>query len=151
MGLKELYEDVKFKAIAKKEAVVEWYQSDKVQNRISKVKAKLKQAKEKAKKYAAEIEKSEQFQKMKEKAAPHIKHIQAKAAELKQAIADKQAAKRLRAEKTADVLSDEEADQALYNFISDKRRAEKKLAAAQRGKDKIGGNMYLFAANDIES
>ena len=64
MGLKDLYEDVKFKAIAKKEAVVEWYQSDKVQNRISKVKAKLKQAKEKAKKYAAEIEKSEQFQKM---------------------------------------------------------------------------------------
>ena len=61
MGLKDLYEDVKFKAIAKKEAVVEWYQSDKVQNRISKVKAKLKQAKEKAKKYAAEIEKSEQF------------------------------------------------------------------------------------------
>ena len=51
MGLKDLYEDVKFKAIAKKEAVVEWYQSDKVQNRISKVKAKLKQAKEKAKKY----------------------------------------------------------------------------------------------------
>ena len=152
MGLKDLYEDVKFKAIAKKEAVVEWYQSDKVQNRISKVKAKLKQAKEKAKKYAAEIEKSEQFQKMKEKAAPHIKHIQAKAAELKQAIADKQAAKRLRAEKTADVLSDEEADQALYNFISDKRRAEKKLAAAQRGKDKIGGNMYLFAANgDVDN
>ena len=61
MGLKDVYEDLKFKAIAKKEAINEWYASEKVQKRISKVKAKLQLAKEQAKKYAAEIEKNEQF------------------------------------------------------------------------------------------
>ena len=67
MGLKDVYEDLKFKAIAKKEAINEWYASEKVQKRISKVKAKLQLAKEQAKKYAAEIEKNEQFKKLKEK------------------------------------------------------------------------------------
>ena len=70
MGLKDVYEDLKFKAIAKKEAINEWYASEKVQKRISKVKAKLQLAKEQAKKYAAEIEKNEQFKKLKERAAP---------------------------------------------------------------------------------
>ena len=147
MGLKDVYEDLKFKAIAKKEAINEWYASEKVQKRISKVKAKLQLAKEQAKKYAAEIEKNEQFKKLKERAAPHLKKIQAKAAELKKAIEDKKAARRLRAERTEDVLSDEEADQALYDYLSDKRREEKKAAAANRGKEKVTGTIYTFAAS----
>ena len=39
------------------------------------VKAKLQLAKEQAKKYAAEIEKNEQFKKLKERAALHLKKI----------------------------------------------------------------------------
>ena len=44
-------------------------------------------------------------------------------------------------------MSDEEADQALYDYLSDKRREEKKAAAANRGKEKVTGTIYTFAAS----
>ena len=109
----------------------------KVQNRISKVKAKLQLAKAQAKKYAAEIEKNEQFKKLRRRAAPHLKKIQAKAAELKKAIEDKKAARRLKAERTEDVFERRGGGPSTIVITSRTRDARRKKRLLQiRGKKK---------------
>jgi ankyrin repeat protein len=132
--VQQTVDDLKYKAQAKREEFNEWLQSERVQKNLVRIKAQYAIAKKRAKVLAADIEKTERYKKFREGAAPHLKKIQQKAAELKKVYEEKQKARQLQAEMKEDTLTDREADQALFDFLSDKRSKERKLRAKTKGK-----------------
>ena len=144
--IKEKIEDFSYKVKGKREEFEEWVQSERVQEVIRKAKVHLAIAKKHAKKLSAEIEKNEHYKQIRAKAAPHLKKIQQKAAEAKKAYQDKLAAKRLVQEKKEDTLNDEETEQALFDFLADKRSQERRLKAQNRGKDAVQKSLFEFAS-----